>query len=48
MSDAVNHYRNEDNDFANTLAEFNTLTQYADFDLLKKQKPDEATRLGIQ
>lgn len=27
---------------------FNIITQYANFDLLKKQEPEEATRLGIQ
>jgi len=27
---------------------FNIITQYANFDLLKKQEPEEAKRLGIQ
>jgi hypothetical protein len=35
-------------DFAVLLSTFNTLTQYAFFDLLKAQDPDEAQRLGIQ
>jgi soluble P-type ATPase len=39
--------RKEDNDLANELASFNVLTQYAVFELLKKQLPKEAERLGI-
>jgi len=35
-------------DFAVLLSTFNTLTQYAFFDVLKEQDPDEARRLGIQ
>ena len=35
-------------DFAVLLSTFNTLTQYAFFDVLKAQDPDEAQRLGIQ
>jgi hypothetical protein len=35
-------------DFAILLSTFNTLTEYAFFDLLKAQDPDEAQRLGIQ
>lgn len=34
-------------DLANELSSFNILTQYAFFDLLKRQEPDEAQRLGI-
>ncbi len=34
-------------DFAVLLSTFNTLTQYAYFDVLKSQNPDEAQRLGI-
>lgn len=37
-----------DNSLADLIAEFNVLTQYADFDLLKRQNPDEAERLGIE
>jgi hypothetical protein len=36
-----------DAEFANLLASFNILTQYADFELLKQQSPEEAARLGI-
>jgi hypothetical protein len=32
----------------NLIADFNIITQYANFDLLKKQLPEEAKRLGIQ
>jgi hypothetical protein len=35
-------------EFANLLASFNILTQYADFELLKQQEPEEADRLGIE
>jgi hypothetical protein len=42
------HYSTGDLDFANLLASFNVLTQYADFDLLKQQSPEEAARLGIE
>jgi hypothetical protein len=42
------NYQSGDVDFVNLLSSFNILTQYADFELLKKQAPAEATRLGIQ
>ena len=45
LTAAVRSYRSSDNDFANLLASFNTLTQYACFELLQKQNPDEAARL---
>ncbi len=35
-------------DFAVLLSTFNTLTEYAFFDVLKDNDPDEAARLGIQ
>ncbi len=35
-------------DFAVLLSTFNTLTQYAFFDVLKAQAPEEAQRLGIK
>ena len=46
-SEAVKYYRSQDNDFANFLSGFNIITQYADFGLLKKQKPEEFERLGL-
>jgi hypothetical protein len=45
---AVSEVRKQDNDLANELSSFNTLTQYAAYELLKKQLPEEAKRLGIQ
>jgi hypothetical protein len=41
-------YSTGDLKFADLLASFNILTQYADFDLLKQQAPEEAARLGIE
>lgn len=38
----------DDRELFNLIAEFNIITQYANFDLLKKQLPDEAKRLGIE
>ncbi len=35
-------------DFHKTVLSFNIITQYAAFDLLKKQEPEEAKRLGIE
>ncbi len=40
-------YSGRDREFSNMLASFNILTQYTNFDLLKKQAPEEAKRLGI-
>ncbi|THB64030.1 MAG: hypothetical protein D6E12_15770 [Desulfovibrio sp.] len=48
FSQVIEHYRAEDNDFANFLSSFNIITQYADYDLLKEQEPEEAARLGIE
>jgi hypothetical protein len=44
---ATAHYRTLDNDFANEIAAFNIITQYACFELLRTQAPDEASRLGL-
>jgi hypothetical protein len=41
------HYFQE-RDFHELVMSFNIITQYANFDLLKKQEPEEAQRLGIQ
>lgn len=38
----------DDSELFNLIADFNIITQYANFDLLKKQLPEEAKRLGIQ
>lgn len=37
-----------DRELFQLIADFNIITQYANFDLLKKQLPEEANRLGIQ
>ena len=42
------HYMSLDNELANQIASLNILTQYFNFDLLKKQSPAEAQRLGLQ
>jgi hypothetical protein len=34
-------------ELANLIASFNVLGQYANFDLLREQSPDEAARLGV-
>lgn len=47
-SDLYEHYAAGDVDFVNLLASFNILTQYANYDLLKEQDPEEAARLGIE
>ena len=47
-SDIYADYAGSDIEFGNLVADFNILTQYADFDLLKQQAPDEAGRLGIE
>jgi hypothetical protein len=46
--DIYNAYPEDDLEFKNLLASFNVLTQYAVFDLLRQQEPEEATRLGIE
>ena len=40
-------YQN-DRELFQLIADFNIITQYANFELLKKQLPEEAKRLGIQ
>jgi hypothetical protein len=40
-------YYKDDRELFNLIAEFNIITQYANYDLLKKQLPEEAKRLGI-
>lgn len=46
-SAAANHYLKQDREFFKELQSINILTQYAFFDLLRKQEPEEAARLGI-
>ena len=38
----------QDRDFHKLVISFNIIGQYANFDLLKKQEPEEAQRLGIE
>lgn len=38
----------KDRDFHKIILSFNVIGQYANFDLLKKQEPEEAKRLGIE
>jgi hypothetical protein len=47
FQEAITFYRTKDRDFSDLLMSFNIITQYADFELLKKQAPKEAERLGI-
>lgn len=43
----INYYRPMDNELANEISSFNIITQYSFYDLLIKQEPEEAKRLGI-
>jgi hypothetical protein len=47
-NDVWKHYSAADAEFGNLIAAFNIIGQYANFDLLKQQLPEEATRLGIK
>jgi hypothetical protein len=47
FNDIQQHYF-QNRDFHKLVMSFNIITQYAIFDLLKKQEPEEAQRLGIQ
>lgn len=47
FSEAVSHYRVLDNDLANRISAFNIITQYYNFELLRRQEPEEADRLGV-
>ena len=46
-NDIQQHYF-QDRDFHKLVISFNIIGQYASFDLLKKQEPEEAQRLGIE
>jgi len=43
----IEYYRPLDNELANYISDFNIITQYSFYDLLIKQEPEEARRLGI-
>ena len=46
-SEAMQYYFDEDFEFRELLYSFNIIGQYASFDLLREQEPEEAVRLGI-
>jgi hypothetical protein len=46
-SEVVQYYFDQDYEFQQLLYSFNIIGQYANFDLLKEQEPEEAARLGI-
>lgn len=46
--DIQKYYRKKDRELGNLITTFNAITQYANFELLKKQAPKEAERLGIK
>jgi hypothetical protein len=48
FSEAQQFYVAKDANLGNAIKDFNIITQYAFFDLLKKQAPKEAERLGIK
>jgi hypothetical protein len=47
-NDAQMYYHKIDPELRKLILDFNIITQYADFELLKKQAPEEAKRLGIK
>jgi hypothetical protein len=47
VSQAITYYRAEDSELADMMVDFNIITQYAFYDLLRRQDPEEAVRLGI-
>ncbi len=47
QNDARIHYAKSDPGLAALIASFNIITQYAQYELLKKQEPAEAERLGL-
>jgi hypothetical protein len=48
LSEGQQFYAKKDAKLGKTIKDFNIITQYALFDLLKKQEPKEAERLGIK
>ena len=41
------YYQAQDLELGNLIAAVNIITQYANFDLLRGQEPEEAARLGL-
>ena len=48
FNEAAQYYAAEDFEVNQLLVSFNVIGQYANFDLLKEQEPEEAERLGIE
>ena len=48
FSEGQQFYMKKDPNLGKLIKDFNIITQYAFFDLLKKQDPKEAERLGIK
>ncbi|MFO8184569.1 MAG: hypothetical protein R6U39_10410 [Candidatus Aegiribacteria sp.] len=47
LSEASSHYHSMDTELSALLSEVNIITQYAFFELLEDQRPEEAERLGV-
>jgi len=47
LNDATNSFQADHFEIAEILFEINIITQYADFELLRAQSPEEAKRLGV-
>lgn len=47
-NDVVQHYLTQDEELHDLVVSFNVIGQYANFDLLKQQEPDEARRLAVE
>ena len=48
QNEARIHYAKIDAELAALIGSFNIITQYSQFELIKKQEPAEAERLGIE
>ncbi len=48
FSDIASHYRKADPALGNLISQANIITQYANYELLKKQSPAEAEKYGIK
>ncbi len=47
-NDVVQHYLTQDEGLHELVVSFNVIGQYANFDLLRQQEPDEAKRLAVE
>jgi len=48
FSNYIDAIRSENADCSNKLSEYTIISQYGNFDLLRKQSPDEAKRFGVE